>query len=111
MIGLAVLAANPVAAQVTVKVTVTSADGVTNPTTDNLTIAIIDNARAAINDWCNYLSISGPRRIEVIVTITSAWQTLTATNAIASSAGTLSVEDASTPLPAESYYRVGLTYR
>jgi hypothetical protein len=67
LLVLASLAAGPVVAQVTINVTVSDTAGVTNPTTTNLTNAIVDNVKASINEWCKYIAITGPRSIEVVV--------------------------------------------
>lgn len=61
---LAVVSAN---AQLTINVAVGDHAGVNNPTTTNLTEAVIDNARAGIEEWTQHLLLAGPRTLDVHV--------------------------------------------
>ncbi len=54
-------------AQLTINVTVGDHSGVSNPTTTDLTQAVIDSARAGIQDWTQNLRLSGPRTLDVSV--------------------------------------------
>jgi hypothetical protein len=54
-------------AQLTINVTLGDHTGVDNPTTANLAQAVIDNARAGIEEWTHHLLLAGPRTLDVHV--------------------------------------------